>query len=301
VITLADLAALQNSHGADWDSPVSPVVLTGPRGEVRIGDGPVALMGCVNLSRDSTYRESVATSPDDAIRMGRIQAAQGADIIDLGAESSNAKAARVSVEAQIARLVPAVKGLADEAIVSVETYEPEVVRACLDAGARILNMTGRQHEDEMLALAADYDAAVVMCFGETANVREASSEVPPDADPMPVLLDHFAPRLEHARSLGVDRVVVDPGMGFYYGNLVDPMTRSRHQTRVLTQTFRLRPLGAPVCNVVPHTYDIFGDEFRKAEGFYGVLAALGGTHLLRIHEVAHMRVVLRALAMLEVR
>ena len=207
-------------------------------------------MGCVNLSRDSTYRESVATSPDDAIRMGRIQAAQGAAIIDLGAESSNANAVRVSVEDQIARLVPAVKGLAEEAIVSVETYEPDVVRACLDAGARILNMTGRQHEDEMLALAAEYDAAVVMCFGETANVREAS-DVPPDADPMPVLLDHFAPRLVHARSLGVDRVVVDPGMGFHYGNLVDPMTRSRHQTRVLTQTFRLRPLGVPVCNVVP--------------------------------------------------
>ena len=298
MITLADLAALQNSHGDAWARLVTPVVLTGPRGEVSIGDGRVTLMGCVNLSRDSTYRESVATSSDDAIRMGRIQAAQGADIIDLGAESSNVNAARVPVEDQIARLVPAVKGLADEAIVSVETYEPEVVRACLDAGARILNMTGRQHEDEMLTLAAEYDAAVVMCFGKGANVREAS-DVPPDADPMPVLLDHFAPRLEHARSLGVDRVVVDPGMGFYYGNLVDPMTRSRHQARVLTQTFRLRPLGAPVCNVVPHTYDIFGDEFRKAEGFYGVLAALGGTHLLRIHEIAHLRVVLRALAMLE--
>jgi dihydropteroate synthase len=232
--------------------------------------------------------------------MGRIQAAQGAAVIDLGAESSNAGAARVTAADQIATLVPAVKELATEAVVSVETYEPEVVRACLDAGAGILNMTGRQHEDEMLALAAEYDAAVVMCFGTTANVREIA-DVPPDADPMPVLLDHFGPRLEHARSLGVHKVVVDPGMGFYYGNLVDPMTRARHQARVLAQTFQLRPLGVPVCNVLPHTYDIFGDEFRKAEGFYGVLAALGGSHLLRIHEVAHLRVVLRAMAELEVR
>jgi dihydropteroate synthase len=196
--------------------------------------------------------------------------------------------------------VPAVKELSAEAVVSVETYEPEVDRACLDAGARVLNMTGRQHEDAMLALAAEYDAAVVLCFGTTANVREIA-DVPPDADPMPVLLDHFGPRLEHARSLGVHKVVVDPGMGFYYGNLVDPMTRARHQARVLAQTFQLRPLGVPVCNVLPHTYDIFGDEFRKAEGFYGVLAALGGSHLLRIHEVAHLRVVLRAMAELDVR
>lgn len=300
MITLADLAALHHTHADDWAAAVEPVVLDGPRGPVSIGDGPATLMGCINLSRDSTYRESVATSPADAVRMGRIQAAQGAALIDLGAESSNARAARVTADDQIATLVPAVKELAAEAVVSVETYEPEVVRACLEAGARVLNMTGRQHEEEMLALAAEYDAAVVMCFGVTSNVREIA-DVPPDADPMPVLLDHFAPRIAHARSLGVDKVVVDPGMGFYYGNLVDPMTRAQHQARVLTQTFRLRPLGVPVCNVLPHTYDLFGDEFRKAEGFYGVFAALGGAHLLRVHEVAHLRVVLRGLEELAIR
>jgi dihydropteroate synthase len=299
VITLADLAALHTAHGTAWDSPVAPVVLDGPRGPVTIGDGPVTLMGCVNLSRDSTYRESVATSPADAVRMGRIQVAQGAAVIDLGAESSNATAARVSADDQLARLLPAVEGLAAEAVVSVETYDPAVVRACLEAGARILNMTGREHEDEMLALAAEYDAAVVMCFGETANVREIS-DVPPDADPVPVLLDHFAPRIAHARSLGVDKVVIDPGMGFFYGNLVDPLTRARHQTKVLAQGFRLRPLGVPVCNAVPHSFDVFGDEFRKGEGFYAVFAVLGGTHLVRTHEVAHLRVVLRGLTELEV-
>ncbi|KRF35078.1 dihydropteroate synthase [Nocardioides sp. Soil805] len=300
MITLADLAVLSEQYGDAWSSPVEPVVLAGPHGAVVIGDGPVTLMGCVNLSRDSTYRESVATGPDDAVRMGRIQAAQGAAIIDLGAESSNATAARVTPADQVKALVPVVERLAAEAVVSVETYEPSVVAACLDAGARILNMTGREHEDDMLTLAAQYDAAVVMCFGETANVRVAS-DVPPDADPMPVLLDHFGPRIERARELGADKVVIDPGMGFHYGNLVDPLTRSRHQTRVLSQTFRLRPLGVPVCNVLPHTYDIFGDEFRKAEGFYAVFAALGGAHLLRVHEVPHLRVVLDALRALDVR
>lgn len=300
MITLADLASLQIEYGDAWAAPVTPVVLAGPQGDVVIGDGPMTLMGCVNLSRDSTYRESVATSPADAVRKGRIQTAQGAAIIDLGAESSNAKAARVGADDQIATLVPAIEGLVEHAIVSVETYEPQVVKACLAAGAGILNMTGREHEDEMLSLAAEHAAAVVMCFGQTANVREDSA-IPPDADPLPVLLEHFGSRLDRARALGVDRVIIDPGMGFYYGNLIDPMGRARHQTRVLAQTFRLRPLGVPVCNAVPHTYDVFGDEFRKAEGFYAVLAALGGAHLLRIHEVPHLRVVLAALSALEVR
>ena len=300
MITLADLGSLHVEYGDAWAAPVMPVVFDGPQGSFQVGDGPVTLMGCVNLSRDSTYRESVATSPADAVRMGRIQVAQGAAIVDLGAESSNAKAARVGPDDQIAAVVPAVEGLAEHAIVSVETYEPRVVKACLAAGAGILNMTGREHEDEMLTLAAEHDAAVVMCFGDAANVRQPT-DVPPDGDPMPVLLEHFAVRLERARALGVDRVIIDPGMGFHYGNLLDPLGRARHQTRVLTQTFRLRPLGVPVCNVLPHTYDLFGDEFRKAEGFYGVLAALGGAHLLRIHEVPHLRVVLAALSALEVR
>ena len=300
VITLADLAVLQSEHGDAWGLPVEPVVVAGPRGDVVVGDGPVTLMGCVNLSRDSTYRESVAVSADDAVRMGRIQAAQGAAIIDLGAESSRVDAGRVDPAAQAAALVPAVEGLAAEAVVSVETYEPDVVRACLRAGARVLNMTGRQHEDEMLSLAAEHGAAVVMCFGEAANVRQAS-DVPLDADPVPGLLDHFGPRLERARQLGVPGVVVDPGMGFHYANLVDPVARARHQTRLLAQSFRLRALGVPVCTILPHTFELFGDEFRKAEGFYGVFAALGGAHLLRVHEVPHLRSVLGAMAALSVR
>ncbi|QIK75276.1 hypothetical protein [Nocardioides piscis] len=63
MITLADLAALQHEHADAWSSTVDPVVLAGPAGDVVIGEGPVTLMGCINLSRDSTYRESVATSP----------------------------------------------------------------------------------------------------------------------------------------------------------------------------------------------------------------------------------------------
>ena len=155
-------------------------------------------------------------------------------------------------------------------------------------------MTGREHEDEMFALAAEYDAAVVLCFVENGNVRDLGS-VAVDADPLPHLLDHFGRRLERARVLGVDRVVLDPGMGFYYADLTDPPTRVRHQTRVLAQAFRLRPLGVPVCNALPHAFDLFEDEFRKAEGFFAVVGSLGGTHLFRTHEVAHVRAVLAAM------
>lgn len=295
MISLADLAALQATHAGDLALPVEPVRI----GELVIGDQAPALMATVNLSRDSTYRESVAISAESAIRKARVQIAQGAQVVDIGAESSTSNAARVGALDQQAALLPVIEALADETVVSVETYEPSVVRAALAAGARILNLTGRQHEDEMFVLAAEYDAAVVMCFCELDNVR-ADARINLAEDALPHLLDHFALRLERARALGVDRLLVDPGLGFYYANLTDPAARVTHQTRVLAQCFRLRPLGVPVCNALPHAFDLFEDEFRKAEGFFAVLAQLGGTHLFRTHEVPHVRAVLAAMRALDV-
>jgi dihydropteroate synthase len=295
MISLSALAALHSEYADDLARAVDPVTVGG----VTIGGVDPVLMGTVNLSRDSTYRESIAVSTDAAVRKARTQVALGAAIVDLGAESSNAGTRRVDATQQEAALVPVVKALADECVVSVETYRPDVVDACLAAGARILNLTGRDREDEMLASAASYDAVVILCFCEPGDVR-GPANAPTDSDPLPYLLDHFGPRVEHARSLGVGQVMVDPGLGFYYGNLVDPMVRVRHQASVLAQCFRLRSLGVPICNALPHAFDLFEDEFRKAEGFFAVLARLGGTDLFRTHEVGHVRAVLAAMDVLDV-
>ena len=180
---------------------------------------------------------------------------------------------------------------------SAETYEPAVVRACLAAGAQILNLTGTAHHDEIYALAAEFGATVVMCYVGGANVRDITNVTVND-DPIPGLLEHFERRLAQARAAGVTSLVIDPGMGFFYGNLVDPMTRARHQSWVLLNTFRLRALGVPICNAMPHAFDIFEDQFRAAEGFFTVLGLLGGTSILRTHEVAQVSAVITAMQML---
>ena len=294
MISLSALAALHSEYADDLARPVAPV----SAGGVTIGSGEPVLMGTVNLSRDSTYRESIAVSTEAAVRKARTQVAQGAGIVDLGAESSTRAASRVDAATQVDRLVPVVETLARDCVVSVETYRPEVVEATLRAGAQVLNLTGRDGEDEMLACAASYDATVMLCFCEPDDVR-ADAAAPTAGDALPHLVDHFGPRLEQARSLGVRRLVIDPGLGFYYGNLTDPGVRVRHQAAVLAQCFRLRVLGVPVCNALPHAFDLFEDEFRKAEGFFAVLARLGGTDLFRTHEVAHVRAVLAAMDALD--
>ncbi len=202
-------------------------------------------------------------------------------------------------EAQAAALEPIVKALAaDGIVVSAETYEPEVARTALGAGAQVINLTGREHERAILGAAAEHAATVIMCFVPGANVRDVGDAGAGD-DPVPMLLDHFAARIEQARSLGVDRLVVDPGLGFYYRDLVDPATRARFQTRTLLHTFRLRELGLPVCHALPHAFDLFEEEFRSAEAFFAVLARLGGTGVLRTHEVGRVAAVVRSMGQLD--
>src|SRR5713226_7166522 len=102
-----------------------------------------AIMGVINLSTDSWYRESICLHAEQAIQRGHVLHAQGAHIIDVGAESTLAHAARVDDIGQNSRMLPVIKSLRAAGILaSVETYQPAVTRACLEAGANILNLTG---------------------------------------------------------------------------------------------------------------------------------------------------------------
>ena len=253
------------------------------------------IMGVVNLSPDSWYRESVCLSTDAAIRRGTILAAQGADIIDVGAESTLLHAARVGDIEQQSKLLPLVRGLrAAGILVSVETYQPQVTRACLEAGANILNLTGTAANAEMFRLVAAHDAAVIICFIEGENVRSVG-DFKLGGDAVGMMYDYFARQIELATEQGVSRIFIDPGLGFYYRNLHDSAVRVRHQMKTFLNTFRLRHLGWPTCHALPHAFEYFGEEVRCAEPFFAVLAAMGKTDLFRTHEVPRIRAVLRTL------
>ena len=252
-------------------------------------------MGVVNLSADSWYRESVCLSAEAAIQRSRTLAAQGAQIIDIGAESTLAHAARAGDAAQNSKLLPVIQALrAEKILVSVETYSPAVTRASLEAGANILNLTGTEATDEIFRLVAAHDAAVIICYVAGKNVR-AVGDYDLSADPVPMLHDFFARQIESARRNGVQKIFLDPGLGFYYRNLQDSAVRIRHQMKIFLNTFRLRELGFPVCHALPHAFEFFGEEVRCAEPFFAVLAALGKTDLFRTHEVPRIRAVLETM------
>jgi dihydropteroate synthase len=285
------------AHPEDLGRAVAPLTVDG---RVFDTDARPAVMGVVNLSRDSTYRESVAPSASAAVRKGRVMAAQGADIVDVGAESTDATHARVEAETQIRQLVPVVEALAgDGLLVSTESYEVSVVRAVLDAGARVVNLTGSTDDDAVFELAAEYGAAVVLCHVDGPHARDLDSSSV-DTDPVPEMLSGFASRIERARALGVPALAIDPGVGFGFGASLSAADRAARQTSTILNSFRLRRLGVPICQSVPHAFDLFEDEFRIAESFFTVLARLGGAGLVRTHEVSRVVAVLRAMAELPV-
>ena len=257
-----------------------------------------AIMGVINLSADSWYRESVCLTPEAAARRGRVLTAQGADIVDVGAESTLAHSARLDDGAQNSKLLPVIRELrAAKILVSVETYSPTVARTCLEAGANVLNLTGMDQDDELFRMAAAQDAALIICYVQGKNVREVG-DLDLHGDPIEMMRDYFARQIERAQRNGVEKIILDPGLGFYYRNLQDSAVRIRYQMNVFVNTFRLRTFGFPVCHALPHAFESFSDEVRCAEPFFAVLAALGKTDLFRTHEVPRIKAVLETMKVL---
>jgi len=126
------------------------------------------------------------------------------------------------------------------------------------------------------------------------NVREVG-DFDFSGDPIQLMSNFFARQIEVAARNGVEKIFLDPGLGFYYRNLQDSAVRVRHQMKVFLNSFRLRALGFPICHALPHAFEYFREEVRCAEPFFAVLAALGKTDLFRTHEVARTSAVLETL------
>jgi dihydropteroate synthase len=289
MLTLEYLAELTEKHRESMKARVK---------EFRIGrrrfnfNSSPAIMGVINLSPDSWYRESVCLDQESAVRRGKTLQAQGADIIDIGAESTLDHAARVNATSQKDKLLPVIKELCrDGLLTSVETYQPVVSRACLKAGANILNLTAAKGTKDFFRMVSDHEAAVIICYVQGNNVREVK-DFDFSSDIVGKMHDYFARQIEIATAAGLERIFLDPGLGFYYRNLQDSSKRVRHQMNVFLNSFRLRTLGFPICHALPHAFEFFGEEVRCAEPFFAMLAKLGKTDLFRTHEVPRIKAVL---------
>jgi dihydropteroate synthase len=243
------------------------------------------LMGVVNVTPDSFSDGGLFLDAGVAIAHGRELAEQGAEILDVGGESTRPGAEEVSAEEELARVAPVVRGLARVATVSIDTSKADVAEAALDAGASIVNdVTALRHDPEIGALCADRGAGLVLMHmqGDPRTMQEDPRYDDVVADVKAFLAD----RLACAVDAGVveERIWLDPGIGF--GKTLE------HNLELLRRLGELRELGRPL--VIGTSRKSFlgkidGSDVDDRIGgtiASSVLAAAEGADVLRVHDVA---------------
>lgn len=248
------------------------------------------LFGVINVTPDSFSDGGEALVLGDALKRGRAILDDGADILDVGGESTRPGAELVSAEEELARVVPVVKGLAEMgALVSIDTRRAVVMAAAIDAGAGIVNdVTALTGDEDSLGLVADRGVAVVLMHmqGEPGSMQDEPQYENAAED----VFGTLKARVEACEEAGIprDRIAVDPGIGF--GKTVD------HNLEILNRLDIYGGLGLPVLLGVSRKSFIAklsrgeAPKDRVPGSIAAVLAAWAqGVRMFRVHDVAETR------------
>jgi dihydropteroate synthase len=246
------------------------------------------VMGIVNVTPDSFTDGGMYLTTDDAVRHGARLVDEGADVLDIGGESTRPGAEAVDADEELRRVIPVIEGLTEmqqTTPISIDTRKPEVARAALEAGARIVNDVTAGRDGAMLETVADTDAGIVLMhmLGEPQTMQDD----PRYEDVVAEVHEFLRERIEAAVFAGIseERVCVDPGIGF--GKNVE------HNLALLRSVSALRLLGAAVM-VGASRKRFIGvltgaeDPTERLEGSLAaaVLAASLGADVVRVHDVA---------------
>jgi dihydropteroate synthase len=243
------------------------------------------LMGILNVTPDSFSDGGLYLDAEAAIAHGREMVAEGADLVDVGGESTRPGAADVPADEELRRTEPVVAGLAAEGIaVSIDTSKAAVAQAALDAGAAMVNdVTALRADPELARLCAERGCEVVLMHMQgTPRTMQAA---PTYEDVVEEVRAFLAARIEEATSAGIaeERIWVDPGIGF--GKTVG------HNTELLRRLGELRDLGRPIAIGTARKSFIGKLTGREVEDRIGgsiasnVLALRAGAEMLRVHDV----------------
>ena len=246
-----------------------------------------AIMGVLNVTPDSFYDGGRRLESNRAIDHGVTMVAAGADVIDVGGESTRPGAAAVSEAEELSRVLPVIRGLRREVSlpISIDTYKAAVARAALDAGADVVNdISALRFDREMISLIAQEKVpAILMHMQGTPRTMQAE---PRYTDVVREVRDFLAARLHEAMDAGVvpEAMVIDPGIGF--GKTLE------HNLQLLRGLTVLAALGQPLLVGVSRKafigkiLDLGPHERLEGSLAATVAAALGGANLVRVHDVA---------------
>jgi dihydropteroate synthase len=255
-------------------------------------------MGVVNVTPDSFSDGGRYLDSGAAVAHARALVEEGADIVDVGAESSRPGARGISADEELSRLAPVLEGLRDFPVpVSVDTARPEVIRAALAAGASMINDITALRAPGALAAVAPSGAAI--CLMHMQGEPRTMQKEPSYRDVVAEVAAFLEERVAAAGQAGIarERIVVDPGFGF--GKTVE------HNFELLRSLERIAALGLPVLagwsrksTLGTITGRPAGDRLAASLAA-ALLAVERGARIVRVHDVAATRDALKVLAALE--
>lgn len=247
-------------------------------------------MGVVNVTPDSFYGGSRTLDPERAVARGMELAGQGADILDIGGESSRPGSDPVSAAEERLRVVPVISGLRRQSHVflSVDTTKREVAQAAVEAGADIINdISALRFDAGLLEWVASSGAAVVLMH--MLGTPKTMQAAPRYDDVLAEVRSFLAERAAAAAAagLGADRTILDPGIGFG--------KRPEDNLTLLNRLTDLAELGRPIMvgpsrkSFLGAILDLPAEERLEGTLAAAVLAVARGAHILRVHDVEAVR------------
>lgn len=264
-----------------------------PNGSLSFGNRAL-IMGVLNVTPDSFSDGGAYLDKDSAVARGLDMAAEGADIIDVGGESTRPGSLPVTAEIEIERVIPVIRALRRELALplSIDTTKAAVARAALDEGADILNdISALRFDPETAETAARFQAAVILMHmqGTPRTMQDAPHYTDVCAEVHGFLKDRIRAAVE--AGLPVESLAVDPGIGFG--------KRLEDNLALIDGLDTLLDLGRPVCagvsrkSFIGRILDLPAGGRLEGTIAAAVLCAVRGVHILRVHDVGAVRRALR--------
>jgi dihydropteroate synthase len=254
--------------------------------ELRLGERTI-LMGVLNVTPDSFSDGGKYIDPDIAFARAMEMEQEGADLIDIGAESTKPGSARITADIELQRLVPVLKRLKGHLTIpiSIDTYKAGVAERALELGAAIINdPSGLTFEPQLARVVSNSNAGLVI--NHMRGRPETWAKLAPMPDPIGFITRDLDAAASRARHTGIDksRIVIDPGLGFG--------KRKEQNALILGSLYELAKLDLPI--LTGPSRKSFLSQADPEKSRFATAAAvtasiLGGAHVVRVHDVRQMR------------
>lgn len=243
------------------------------------------VMGILNITPDSFHSGSRIDSADSLLRRAEAMIQEGADILDIGGQSSRPGATRLSAEEESSRVIPAIAAVKKEfpeVIISVDTFYSGVAREASHAGAEIINdISGGSIDPDMFRTAAELCLPYVLTHiqGEPQTMQNS----PQYTDVVGEVVNYFTEKINQLKSAGVNQIILDPGFGFG--------KRNEHNLRLLKEMHLFCSLGYPLLAGLSRKKTLQTIIGSNADGALNIttsantIALMHGASILRVHDV----------------